>query len=72
MKNRRSLESNTNKSVIGSSSSVYDEHEPLGVDHDKAPQAYTLFLNASSSSVMVTHRGGVPFYQDVYTGKYIS
>jgi hypothetical protein len=71
MENRMSLESNMKRSVIGSSSSAYDEHEPPGVDHNEAPQAQTLFFNVGSSSVRVTHKKDVPSYQDVYTGKYI-
>ena len=57
MKNRMSLESNMNKSIIGSSNNAYDEHKPLGVVHDKAPQIHAPSLNVGSSSVRVTHRG---------------
>ena len=41
-----SLESNMNKSIIGSSNSAYDEHKPLGVVHDETPK-----IQAPSGSI---------------------
>jgi hypothetical protein len=35
-----SLESNMKRSVIGSSSSAYDEHEPPGVDHTSSTDTF--------------------------------
>jgi hypothetical protein len=64
MTKKRSLESNIDISVVGSSNSASD-------DHNQTPQAQTSFLNASPSSVKSTHKGGVPSKEDVYTRKYI-
>jgi hypothetical protein len=59
-------------SITGSSSSTCDGHELLGGNHDEAPQAQTLSLDAGSSSANATHKGGVPSKHDVYFRKYIS
>jgi len=60
MTKRRSLESNTDKSATDSSSSISDDHEPLGANRDQTPQAQAPPLNASSLSARATQREGVP------------
>ena len=57
---KRSLESNIEMSVVGSSNSVFD-------DHDQTPQAQTSFLHAGLSSAKSTHKEGVHSKKDVYT-----
>jgi hypothetical protein len=59
-------------SIAGSFSSTSDGHEPLGADHDEAPQAQTISLDACLSSANVTRKGGIPSKHDVYFRKYIS
>ena len=60
MMKKRSLESNTDTSVVGSSNSAFD-------DHDQTPQAQTSFLHKGSSSAKSTHKEGVHSKKDVYT-----
>ena len=61
MMKKRSLKSNKDKSVVGSSNSPFDEYELLDVNHDEAPHAHVPSLDACSSSVGATRKGGILF-----------
>ena len=47
---RSSLVSNTDKSVANSFNNTFNDYEPLGSDHDQAPEVQAPSLDAGSSS----------------------
>jgi len=57
--------SNTNRSAIGFSSNMSNDHESLGANHDQEP-----YLNTGFSSARLPYREGVPSEHDVYTRKF--
>jgi hypothetical protein len=72
MMKRRSLVSDMDRSVVGSSGNASKDNESLGVNHDQTLEAQTTSFNAGLSSVMSPHRRHVPSKLDVYTRKYIA
>jgi hypothetical protein len=69
---RRSLVSNMERSIIGSSNDAFDDHKLLGADHSQTLEAQTPSLDVDSSNEMPPNRKGVHFEQHVYIGKYIA
>jgi hypothetical protein len=69
---RRSLVSNMEGRIIGSSNDAFDDHKLLGADHSQTLEAQTPSLDVDSSNEMPPYRRGVHFEQHVYIGKYIA
>ena len=53
------------------SSSAFDDHELLSVDHEQTLKTHVPFPDVGSSSAMLPCRGGVCSEREVYTGKHI-
>jgi hypothetical protein len=58
---RRSLVSNMEGSIIGSSNDAFDDHKLLGVDYNQTLEAQTPSLDVDSSNKMSPRRRGVHF-----------